>query len=201
MSEQPHWTEANNPFALFDQWLNEASNRPDIKEPTAMTLATVAADGMPSARVVLLKGFDVRGFCFYTNMESRKSRELSDVGKAGLCFYWMPLDRQIRISGAVERVSGAEADAYFATRGRQKQLGAWASKQSEPMAKLSTLSERIEEMSARFPEDPVPRPDHWSGWRVIPQEIEFWQQREFRLHERIRFLKQGNDWQKELLFP
>ncbi len=196
-----HWTEAIDPLALFDAWLKEASAHKDIKEPTAMSLATSSRTGMPSVRIVLLKGYDVRGFSFYTNLESRKSEELKANLHAGLCFYWMPLDKQIRICGTVEPVTADEADAYFASRGRQKQLGAWASAQSHPMAALSTLAERIAEYEKKFPTDPVPRPPHWSGWRVVPQEMEFWHQREFRLHERIRFTKKGGTWTKGLLFP
>ena len=162
------------PINIFNTWLEEAKRHPDIKEPTAMTLATVGDDGMPSARIVLLRDVDTDGFVFYTNYESRKSRELGH-GKAALCFYWMPLDKQVRVEGAIEKIDAARSDAYFAKRGREKQIGAWASIQSEPMQTRDDLETRIAEYTAKFAQtDPIPRPPHWGGWRVIPERIELW---------------------------
>jgi pyridoxamine 5'-phosphate oxidase len=166
-----------------------------------MSLATVGADGAPSVRIVLLKGVDERGFVFYTNLRSRKGRELVAVPKAALCFYWAPLDVQIRIEGSVEAVSDEEADAYFASRARESQIGAWASAQSESLASMDELRERVAEVERRFAGQPVPRPPHWSGRRVRPQRIEFWHAGAFRLHERRVFEREGDGWTMRLLFP
>jgi pyridoxamine 5'-phosphate oxidase len=188
------------PLTQFHAWLSEASAHPAIKEPTAMTLATANASGVPSARIVLLKEASEAGFTFYTNLESRKSRELKQNPHAALVFYWMPLDKQVRIEGTITEVSAAEADAYFATRGREKQLGAWASRQSETLPNRTALEARIAEAAARFP-NTVPRPAHWSGWRLSPQRIEFWIQKDYRLHERELFTRNAAGWESSALYP
>ena len=189
----------HEPFAPFMRWHAEAlAAEPD---PTAMVLATATGDGLPSARVVLLKGFDARGFVFYTNLESRKSTELRDNPRAALCFLWKSVGRQVRIEGMVERVADDEADAYFATRARDSQIGAWASDQSRPLASRAELERRVEEFAERFGDDRVMRPTHWSGFRVVPQRIEFWQERPSRLHDRWLFVLQRDGWRRERLFP
>jgi pyridoxamine 5'-phosphate oxidase len=166
-----------------------------------MTLATTTPEGRPSARAVLLKGLDERGFVFYTNLESRKSKELFASPHAALCFLWKSLNRQVRVEGRVELVGDEEADAYFASRPRDSQIGAWASDQSQPLASRAELERRVEEFSRRFGEAQVPRPPSWSGFRVVPQRIEFWQERPFRLHDRLLFIREGKEWRRELLFP
>lgn len=166
-----------------------------------MTLATVDSKGQPSARIVLLKAFDERGFVFYTNLDSRKSREMKQNSKAALCFYWMPLERQVRIEGKVEPVSAAEADAYFATRPRESRIGAWSSKQSSPLDSRDTLVRAVAETTKKFEGQDVPRPEFWSGWRVIPETIEFWQQGESRLHDREVYTRTGGGWTVNRLYP
>ena len=195
-----HIKSDTDPFALFQAWLAEAE-RSEPNDPNAMSLATVGADGAPSARMVLLKGFDARGFSFYTNLGSRKAQELDARPRAALCFHWKSLRRQVRVEGPVERVSDDEADAYFATRARVSQLGAWASKQSQILASRFELETRVAKYTARFALGPVPRPAHWSGYRVLPQSIEFWEDRPFRLHMRFRFRREGDTWQGEELYP
>ncbi|MEP7065430.1 MAG: pyridoxamine 5'-phosphate oxidase [Gemmatimonadota bacterium] len=192
-----------NPIDEFRALFAEAQavDRARLPDPTAMSLATVSADGAPSVRIVLLKGFDERGFVFYTNLQSRKGRELIATQRAALCFYWPALDRQIRIEGTVEPVSEAEADAYFASRPRESQIGAWASRQSETLSSMDELRERVTQAEARFANQPVPRPPHWSGRRVKPSSIEFWHAGEYRLHERRRFERDGDEWQMRRLFP
>jgi pyridoxamine 5'-phosphate oxidase len=187
------------PLAPFGRWLDEAG----ASEPnaTAATLATATRDGRPSARAVLLKGFDARGFVFYTNLESRKSEELYANPYAALCFLWKSRGRQVRVEGAVEPVDAAEADAYFATRPRDSQLGAWASEQSRPLADRAELERRVEEMARRFADGAVPRPSFWSGFRVGPERIEFWQERAHRLHDRLLFLREGPAWRRQRLYP
>lgn len=185
--------------ALFAQ--AQAVDRARLPDPTAMSLATVSADGAPSVRIVLLKNVDERGFVFYTNLRSRKGRELAVVPKAALCFYWAALNVQIRVEGAVEAVSDEEADAYFASRARESQIGAWASAQSEPLASMEQLRDRVAEVEARFAGVPVPRPPHWSGRRVKPGRIEFWHAGAFRLHERRVFEREDDRWTMRRLFP
>ena len=188
----------DDPIALFSTLYQRASS--SCPEPDAMVLATVDPDGRPSARYVLLKGVDARGFVFYTNLESRKARALAEHPHAALTFYWPP-QTQVRIEGAVERVSDAEADAYFATRPRGSQIGAWASRQSEPLASRAVLDEQIQAIETRFAGTVVTRPPFWSGYRVVPSFIEFWTRDVSRLHERIVFERAGSEWTRSLLFP
>jgi len=190
-----------DPLVLFRAWMAEAEGCAEIKEPTAMSLATIEESGMPAVRVVLLKGLDARGFTFYTNMDSAKARQLARHPKAALCFYWMPLDKQIRISGAVETVTDAEADAYFATRPRQSQIGAWASRQSEPYTERWELEKRLVTYTAKFGVGKVPRPPFWSGYRLLPEQIEFWLKQPFRLHDRLLYTREGEQWRQTRLFP
>ena len=187
------------PLAPFRRWLDEAWRG----EPNAhaMTLATATSEGKPSARMVLLKGLDPRGFVFYTNLDSRKSKELFANPHAALCFMWKSLNRQVRVEGGVEMVEDQEADAYFSSRPRDSQIGAWASDQSQPLSSRTELEERVEDYSRRFGEATVPRPVYWSGFRVLPARVEFWQERPFRLHDRLLFVRDGEGWQRELLFP
>lgn len=189
------------PMELFHQWLKEAGTL-NLKEPTAMTLATASKEGMPSARVVLLKGVTEKGFYFYTNLNSRKGRELHENPQAALCFYWMDAGRQIRIEGKVEAATDKEADDYFVSRRRGSQLGAWASKQSQVMESENALAERLKEFADEFNGGPVPRPPHWSGFCLIPEVIEFWQEGEYRLHTRVTYTRRSADsWDVERLYP
>lgn len=193
-------TPYQEPFEEFDRWYAEAREK-EPRDANAMTLASATVDGRPSARVVLLKGVDPRGFVFYTNFTSRKGEELVANPRAALCFHWKSLLRQVRIEGVTERVSDAEADAYFATRARDSQLGAWASEQSRPLESRAVLERRVEEVSHRYRHKDVPRPPHWSGFRVVPQVIELWHDRPHRLHDRIVYHRSGVGWRKERLFP
>lgn len=188
------------PFILFGEWF-AAAIAAEPRDANAMTLATATSDGAPSARTVLLKGWDERGFVFYTNLESRKGRELAANPCAALLFYWKSLSRQIRIEGAIRPVSPGEADAYYASRPRPSRIGAWASEQSRPLARRDDLEARLATFEARFPADPVPRPPFWSGFRLAPVYFEFWEERPFRLHERRTFVQSGTDWQSALLYP
>jgi pyridoxamine 5'-phosphate oxidase len=190
----------DNPFALFAEWLEEAGKK-EPNDPNAMTVSTVDADGMPDSRMVLLKDFDARGFVFYTNTQSAKGEELNGQPKAALLFHWKSLRRQVRIRGIVEPVSEAEADAYFASRARPSQLGAWASDQSRPLPDRLALEKRVAEMGLKFGLGKVPRPPHWSGYRIVPATIEFWRDRPFRLHERLVFDRAEGGWTTKRLFP
>jgi pyridoxamine 5'-phosphate oxidase len=189
-----------DPFTLFDSWFAEA-RASEPNDSNAMALATVDAGGQPSVRMVLLKGHGADGFVFYTNRGSRKAGDLLASPKAALLFHWKSLRRQIRIEGTVSQVSDAESDAYFASRSRDSQLGAWASDQSRPLDARTTFEARYEEARARFEGGDVPRPPHWGGYRVAPERIEFWQDREHRLHERRLFLRDGESWSEGLLYP
>lgn len=189
-----------DPFALFEGWLREATAS-ELNDPNAMTLSTVDADGVPDARMVLLKDFDARGFVFYTNFESAKGRELLANPKAALSFHWKSLRRAVRVRGDVEPVSAAEADAYFASRARSARIGAWASDQSRPMPDRFALEKRVAEVGLRFGLGAVPRPPNWSGFRIAPGSMEFWRDRPFRLHERLVFSRAGDGWTTSRLYP
>ena len=191
---------ATDPIALFQTWLQQAIDA-GIEEPTAMTVATVAPDGHPDARMLLLKGVDERGFVFYTNLESPKAQALRHDPRVALCFYWMPLDKQVRVRGRAGMVSDAEADAYFTTRARLSQIGAWASKQSRPMQGYFELEAEVAKTALRFGVSQVPRPPFWSGFRVFPEQIEFWTEKPFRRHERILYHRTTEGWQTQWLYP
>ncbi len=196
----PAMKPVDDPLTTFAQWLTDA----EAKEPNdanAVAVATASRDGAPSVRMCLLKGADERGFVFYTNLGSRKAQELDENPRAALLFHWKSLKRQVRVEGAVERVSDAEADAYFATRARVSQIGAWASKQSQPLAGRGELEGRVAAATARFGLGTVPRPPFWSGYRVLPQSIELWEDRPFRLHMRWRYQKTAAGWQVQELYP
>ena len=193
---------AADPIALFTAWMADAT-RTEPNDPNAMTLATATADGTPSARIVLLKGFDASGFVFYSNGESRKGYELATNARVALVLHWKTWRRQVRVEGVVEPVTTAEADAYFASRARVSRLGAIASEQSRPLPDRATLERRVAEADARYPGDTVPRPPHWSGWRVRFTVIEFWQDMPFRLHDRTVFRRApaSSNWSAEKLYP
>ena len=189
-----------DPIDQFQHWFEEALEA-DLHEPNAMTLATATPDGKPSARIVLLKGFDERGFVFYTNYGGRKARELEQNPNCSLTFYWGELERQVRIEGRAARVTGEESDTYFASRPRGSQLGAWASEQSRPVENRTELEERLKELEEEYEGREIPRPPFWGGYRVEPQRMEFWQGRENRLHDRLLYTRSGGAWKTERLQP
>ena len=191
---------SDDPISLFDAWFAEAKAS-EPNDPEAMALATVDSDGRPSVRMVLLKGHGLDGFVFYTNLDSRKGAELAANPNAALLFHWKSLRRQVRIEGPVEAVSDADADTYFASRGRDSRLGAWASNQSRPLPDRETFAARFAEMEARFEGAEVPRPPRWSGFRVVPTRIELWSDRAHRLHERHLFVRTGEGWSEGMLYP
>lgn len=189
-----------DPFDIFGEWLADA-RKTEPNDAEAMALATVSAAGQPSVRMVLLKNFDKSGFCFYTNMTSRKSGELKDNPKAALCFHWKSRLRQVRVEGTVKEVTAAEADAYFASRHPLSKLGAWASAQSQPLESRAALVARVATFEQTFADGNIPRPPHWSGWRLVPAAIEFWQQGDGRLHDRFLFTREGDAWNVTRLNP
>jgi pyridoxamine 5'-phosphate oxidase len=206
--QHPSWltsgdfTEADEPMRLFTAWLKDATAS-ESRDPTAMALATVGADGRPNVRIVLLKGLDERGFVFYTNMLSQKGQELHARPEAAMVFYWKSLNRQIRVRGPVEPVTDAEADSYFASRPKQAQIGAWASKQSAALESRLAFEQAVALYAAKYANGEVPRPPNWSGYRIVPLVIEFWHDRPFRLHDRIEFHRAAPDaaWTKTRLYP
>ncbi len=203
----PDFSAATDPFQLFDAWM-DAAKTTEPNDPNAMSLATVDASGMPDVRIVLLKNVDGpesadRGFVFYTNFESAKGRELLANPKAALLFHWKSLERQVRVRGSVSLVAHGEADAYFASRPRLSRIGAWASHQSRPLSTRDVLEAKVQHFEAKFPDEDIPRPPYWSGFRVLPVEIEFWMSRPFRLHDRIVFRRDAprDSWHKTRLYP
>ena len=196
------FTEQNEPFTLFAAWLREAETT-EPNDPNAVALATVDKDGLPNVRMVLLKGFDSDGFVFYTNFESQKGKEILSQKKAAMCFHWKSLRRQVRLRGLVEVVSDKEADEYYKTRARGSRIGAWASKQSRPLEGRFSLEKAVAEYTARYAIGDIPRPPYWSGFRIRPLSIEFWHDRQFRLHDRIEFRRDVPEgaWQKVRMYP
>ena len=194
------FTQENEPYSLFGTWLKEAEAT-EPNDPNALALATVDADGMPNVRMVLLKSFDSDGFVFFTNYESRKGQELLGQKKAAMVFHWKSLRRQVRVRGNIETVSDAEADAYFETRARGSRIGAWASKQSRPLESRFALEKAVAEYTIKFGIGHIPRPAHWSGFRLKPTSIEFWADRPFRLHDRVEFTRAGEGWEKVRMYP
>jgi pyridoxamine 5'-phosphate oxidase len=196
------FTDTTEPFGLFETWLAEAT-KTEPNDPNAMALSTVDADGLPNVRMVLLKGFDARGFVFYTNTQSQKGGELLGQGKAAAVFHWKSLHRQVRVRGPIEQVSDAEADVYFESRARDSRIGAWASQQSRPLDSRDTLVRAVEDLTKTYEGGPVPRPPHWTGFRILPVYLEFWQDGAFRLHDRIVFRRASADtlWDKSRLYP
>jgi pyridoxamine 5'-phosphate oxidase len=190
----------SDPFALFAQWFEHAQAH-ELNDPDAMALATVDSDGLPDVRTVLCRGRGPEGLIFYTNAESAKGRQLTAYAKAAGLFHWKSLRRQARFRGAVSRVDAATSDAYFHARPRLSQIGAWASEQSRPLDKRATLEARVEEFSQKFGEGQVPRPAHWGGFRLWPDEIELWADGAFRLHDRVRFTRSGDGWTRQRLYP
>jgi pyridoxamine 5'-phosphate oxidase len=189
-----------NPFDLFATWLDEAT-KSEINDPNAVALATVDPAGMPNVRMVLLKDFDSRGFTFYTNYESAKGQEILSARKAAMCFHWKSLRRQVRIRGEVELVSEAEADAYYTSRPRGSRIGAWASQQSRSLESRQALEKAVAEVTQRYGDGDIPRPSHWSGFRIVPDAIEFWRDMPYRLHDRVVFSRDGEGWTTGRLYP
>ena len=194
------FTTARDPFSLFAAWMAEAE-RSEINDPNAMQLATVDPDGMPDVRTVLLKGYDARGFVFYTNTGSAKGTELAAAPKAAIVFHWKSLRRQVRVRGPVSQVSAEEADAYYASRHRDSRIGAWASRQSRPLESRFALETAVASYVAKFGLGEIPRPPHWTGFRVVPVAMEFWRDKPFRLHDRVRFVRDGEGWSHTRLYP
>ena len=195
------WLHAEDPIKLFETWLAKAGET-EPNDPNAVSLATVGETGMPDVRIILLKGVSDDGFVFYSNAQSQKGRQLTASRKAALCFHWKSWHRQVRVRGTVHPISAAASDAYFARRARGSRIGAWASDQSRPVASREAMVDRVEEVEARFADKDVPRPAHWHGWCVSPEEIEFWQDGAFRLHDRLLFTKtRTGDWTKARLYP
>ena len=193
--------ELNNPIELFKNWFSKAKES-EINDPNAVAVATSNKKNQPNVRMVLLKGINDKGFVFYTNFNSKKGNELKDNQKASMCFHWKSLRRQVRAIGIVEEVSAKEADDYFNSRPYKNKIGAWASSQSKILDKRETFLEKIKEFEKKYPdENSVPRPPHWSGWRVLPDEIEFWVDGEGRIHERLSYKIKNGKWEKELLYP
>lgn len=197
-----NFVEAEKPFELFDEWFEDAKTS-ELNDPNALALSTVDPDGLPNVRMVLLKGFDDAGFVFYTNLESAKGRELLSAGKAAMCFHWKSLRRQVRIRGEIIQVSDSEADEYYQSRARGSRIGAWASKQSRPLESRFALEKEVAKFTAKFGIGDIPRPEHWSGLRLVPSEIEFWADRPFRLHDRVQFTRSSpsDPWSKQRLYP
>ena len=207
VNNKDHWLKGmmairalDDPLVLFHDWLREAQDKEE-NDPTAACLATASADAIPSARMVLLKDANSDGFVFYTNLESRKGEDLLRNPQAALCFHWKSLRRQVRIEGNVTLVSATEGDEYFATRPRSAQIGAWASSQSKPLQTRLHLEKRVVEYTAKFGLSAIPRPEHWSGYRVAPKRIEFWRHGNFRLHDRLLYERNDTGWRREWLFP
>lgn len=193
-------TDKEDPFEVFGQWLKEAK-KSDLNEPTAMCLTTCTIEGKPSSRMVLLKEFDERGFVFFTNLKSRKGLELLENPNAAICFYWDSLQKQVRVTGKVKRITDRESDIYHNSRRRGSQIGAWASMQSHKLDNYRILEERVEEIKKQFGSGPIPRPPFWGGFRLKPYEIEFWQHMEHRLHKRLLYIRKGSKWNTTLLYP
>lgn len=206
LDDTPDVFTSQDPLVLFEEWL-EAAGKSEPNDPNAMALATVDEEGLPDVRMVLLKGADRGGFVFYTNLESAKGRELLTSSKAAACFHWKSMRRQIRVRGPIAQVSDQEADAYFQSRARDSRIGAWASQQSRPLKGRFELEKEVARYAAKYAIGEVPRPPHWSGFRIMPQQIEFWRDRPFRLHDRLVFQRQGDvtgngwDWTTERLYP
>ncbi|MFD1746626.1 pyridoxamine 5'-phosphate oxidase [Rhizobium helianthi] len=194
------FTAESEPFALFANWLKDAEAS-EINDPNAVALATVDHEGLPNVRMVLLKGFDERGFVFYTNFESQKGQEILGQKKAAMCFHWKSLRRQVRVRGPVSVVSDEEADSYYASRPRGSRIGAWASRQSRPLEGRFALEKAVAEYTAKFAIGEIPRPPFWSGFRIEPSSIEFWHDRQFRLHDRVEFRREGEGWSKVRMYP
>jgi len=194
------FTESMEPYQLFGSWLEDAT-KSEPNDPNALALSTVDSDGMPNVRMVLLKGYDTRGFVFYTNYESTKGREILAARKAAMCFHWKTLRRQVRVRGNAELVSDDEADAYYASRARGSRIGAWASKQSRPLESRFALEKAVAEYTAKYAIGNIPRPPYWSGFRIVPVTIEFWHDRAFRLHDRVIFERTESGWTKTRLYP